>query len=330
MPYIGCSGPLSAIFAQKAHERLAFGEVAQPAQRLDDEGGVAEPAEAVIPGAARAERFGNAGGRRGDDRAGVVVGVQLEAQRGAQHRLRRERRQRAGLGPDAPAADRLLERGLGVRRRLDVRRLAGAQREEDRPIDSDRRCRRGCTAPAHWSRGTGGSDRRRLRGPGPRRRSRRWRARSRAADRSAPGRAACPAIGHEQPAHLDRRIDLQALQDARREVVDLEAAVRRLDLGAHHVGVADVAAVGAPVLDGLERPRAAALLIEQPREDRRAVEARQAQPVDAGVGSDEGEDAAVADRAVMQRQRLSSRRPAPSGGWRRTAARSPSRRPYAS
>ncbi len=56
-------------------------------------------------------------------------------------------------------------------------------------------------------------------------------------------------------------------------------------------------------LDRLERPGAAALLIEQPRKHRRAVESRQAQPVDVGIGADQRQDPAVADRTVMQRQR---------------------------
>ena len=91
--------------AQEAHERFAFGQVAQAAQRLDDEGGVAQPAEPIVPGAARADRLGNAGRRRRDDRAGVVEGVQLQAQRRSQHRLGRKRRQRAWSSPTAASRE---------------------------------------------------------------------------------------------------------------------------------------------------------------------------------------------------------------------------------
>ena len=97
---------------------------------------------------------------------------------------------------------------------------------------------------------------------------------------------------------------LIALQHARREVVDLEAAVGGLDFRTEHVGVANVSGRGPPVFDRLERPRSAALLVEQTAEHRRAVEARQAEPVDAGVRPDKREHTAVADRAVVQRQRL--------------------------
>jgi hypothetical protein len=124
----------------------------------------------------------------------------------------------------------------------------------------------------------------------------------------------------QQPHQLDRRVHLEALDEARREVVDLEAAVGRFDLGAQHVGVPHVARAGAPVLDRAERPHAAALAIEQAAEHRRAVEARQAQPVDAGVGTDQGQHAPVADHPVMQRNRLEG-----SGHSTRRAARDAAR-----
>jgi hypothetical protein len=47
--------------AQEVEEPLAFAQVREPAQRLDDERGVAQPAVAVVPGARRAEGLGDAG-----------------------------------------------------------------------------------------------------------------------------------------------------------------------------------------------------------------------------------------------------------------------------
>ena len=60
---------------------------AQPVQRVDHEIAVAQPAVAVIPVASAACRFRDGGGHGGDDGAGVVIGVQLERDRGADHGL---------------------------------------------------------------------------------------------------------------------------------------------------------------------------------------------------------------------------------------------------
>jgi hypothetical protein len=43
MLYIGCSGPLSANSRRNRTKASPSARVAQPAQRLDDEGGVAQP-----------------------------------------------------------------------------------------------------------------------------------------------------------------------------------------------------------------------------------------------------------------------------------------------
>ena len=110
--------------AQETHERFALGEVAQAPQRFDDERGVAQPAEAVVPGAPGAERFGNAGGRRGDDRAGVVVRVQLEAERRAQHRSGANDGSAQVLAQARQPAIVCSSARCDRRRRIDVGRLA--------------------------------------------------------------------------------------------------------------------------------------------------------------------------------------------------------------
>ena len=48
--------------AQERDELLALGQVRQPAQRLDHERGVAQPAVAVVPRPRGADRLGDAGG----------------------------------------------------------------------------------------------------------------------------------------------------------------------------------------------------------------------------------------------------------------------------
>ena len=158
--------------AQEADERLAFGEVAQAPQRFDDERGVAQPAEAVVPGAHRIERFGDAGRGGGDDRAGIAEGVQLQAQRRAQHGLGGKGRQRARLRPLPPAGDRELERALDRRGRIDLGRPPAAQDEIDRPIDAERKAALDVVAAECSSAGRAATVRRESRG---RRRSARTR-----------------------------------------------------------------------------------------------------------------------------------------------------------
>ena len=114
-----------------------------------------------------------------------------------------------------------------------------------------------------------------------------------------------PAKRADQPMDFERRLDRQAQRDARREIVDLEPAIRGLDFGAQHVGVARVGHPR-PHAVGLEGERAAFLFVEQPRKDRRAVEPRHAQPVDAGIGVDEREQPPVADDAVVEQHQAVS------------------------
>ena len=223
---------------QELDEALAFDQMRQPPQRLDDERGVAQPAVAVVPGPLGAERLGDAGRGRGDDRAGVEVGVQLQAQRRAQHHLRPEGRQRAALRPRPPAGHGQLERVLDRRRVVHVGRPAGAQGEVVRHD------RRGTAGPRRWSSrpgssaGTAAAVRRAPRGP---RRSppiatgRPGVVGSRVEDHPQPRRVAVQRA-HE-PVDLDRRVHAQAGRDARREVEHLAAALAGLDHRADDVGV---------------------------------------------------------------------------------------------
>ncbi|MFN7918047.1 MAG: hypothetical protein U0Q55_22050 [Vicinamibacterales bacterium] len=78
-------------------EPLAFLQVTEAPKRLDHEGGVAQPAIPVVPRSRRAHRFRDTGCRGSDDRPGVVVRVQLQAERGPKYALRFEERERTGL-----------------------------------------------------------------------------------------------------------------------------------------------------------------------------------------------------------------------------------------
>ena len=72
---------------QPVAPRARLVEETGPEQRVEREGGVAQPAVAVIPVAAAAELLGQAGGRRGHDAAARSVGQRLEREQGAPERV---------------------------------------------------------------------------------------------------------------------------------------------------------------------------------------------------------------------------------------------------
>lgn len=76
-------------------------------ERIDHEVAVAQPTEAVIPRAAAVRRLRDGGGHGRDDGPGIVVGVELQGDRGADH----------GILPferDPEVADPLPPVGLGL------------------------------------------------------------------------------------------------------------------------------------------------------------------------------------------------------------------------
>ncbi len=282
---------------QERDEPFTLAQVREPAQRFHDERGVAQPAVAVVPRAFRVERFGDAGRGGGHDGAGVEILVQLEAQSRAQHGFGTERRQGAALRPRVPAGPRELEGPFDRRGVVHVGRPPGAQREETRAIDAERPAvgnRRGRDVrvqeeplrPTEHLEALGGDgdihDGAGVVGP-------------RIEDRPEARRALERA---DEAVDLDRRIHAEAGGDAGREVDELAEPLGRANLGAQDVGVAQVGHRADRALFRHELEASAIGLVEQPREHRRAVEARQAQPVDARVRPDEREHTAVADGAV--------------------------------
>jgi hypothetical protein len=111
-----------------------------------------------------------------------------------------------------------------------------------------------------------------------------------------------PGVRHGEAMDLDRRVDGEAGGHARRVVEDVEDPVDCGHAGAQHIRVGHVLhVVLRAVSSGLEGKGAAVHGVEEPREDRRAVEAGEAQPVDVGRRRDQRQHAAVADHAVIER-----------------------------
>ncbi len=281
--------------AQVVLHRADFG---QAVQRADHEEGIAQPAEAIVPVAAAVRRFRDAGGHRGDDRAGLLVQRHLQRDGGADHRVLPFARHRQPACPQLPVRDGLL---LEVARGLVdavLQRLVGAEDEVHALRDQERRVghhigqRRVGRHPqrhvvadeadmAAAARGL------RLRAaPVEARRDRHAHAR-RALDRA-------------DPPHQRQRTEIAAqAEEARREIGDLETvAVAVGQPRAQHRGVrlVPLARFG-EVLD-LDREMARVLArVEQRVEDRIAIEAWQAAPDDAAARIDQRGERAIADHA---------------------------------
>jgi hypothetical protein len=106
-----------------------------------------------------------------------------------------------------------------------------------------------------------------------------------------------PGHALQAPAERLARAHVQPVGEA-------DGALARDEGRLHDVGLRHVAALDGEVADGADPPGAAALGVEDRAEDRWAVEAGPAEPVDRPVGGDErrrpavGEEAVVADRGV--------------------------------
>ena len=89
MPYMICSAPslVGLEVGDELHELLGLPVEVEEVQRLEREGRVADPGEAVVPVALAAGRLGQRGRRRGDGRAGRHVGEALDRQRRALDRV---------------------------------------------------------------------------------------------------------------------------------------------------------------------------------------------------------------------------------------------------
>src|SRR5690606_5973397 len=85
---------------------------------------------------------------------------------------------------------------------------------------------------------------------------------------------------------------------------DAHHAARRGELGLQESRLADVAPPGPEGLHRTDHERAAELRVQQAAEDRVAIEARHAPPVDRAGAGDEGSAPAVADQPVVADGRI--------------------------
>ena len=250
-------------------------------ERLQREARVTDPGVAVVPVALPADGLGQRGRGRGDDRPGGAVGQPLEHPRAELHELLVRAVVDVVLElPRAPAFDRVVDAAGDLGRRGRLRRIGDGRHAG---ADDDLvRAAEGATAFVGLA-----EERPHEAVLGPRREL--HRQLDRAGD----------TLNLAQ--QLVRRVEAErmaALSLCERERVAQHHRAgpgreRRLE----HEGVRQVAALDRVFADGRDRP-VARVGIEDPAEDRRAVEARQAEPVDRAVRADERGRVAVGEQAV--------------------------------
>ena len=227
----------------------------------------------------------------------------LRHERRAQHVRGGEARQRARLGPRAPAADGQLELVVDAGERR--ARLAAAVREdeEDGLGEHELALRQHVGA-------------RNVRGQIQRSGAAEHLDAVRRLAHLDPGAGvvgprievdAQPGVAGEGPhdAHdLERHADGEAVGNAGREVDDLPRRAVELESRGDDVRVREVVQVTAHLaLAGEDAKGPPLLRVEQAREHRRRVEARETEPLDRRRRRNQREDAAIADDAVIERRR---------------------------
>ena len=283
--------------------------VAQTQQRFEREARVARPGEAVVPVHVAAEAFRER--RRGsrDDRAGRRVDEQLQHERAADDLFAPGAVVSSLAGPARPEGARALEPLLDPRagREDDGIHVGEGDREERRRAClRDELADEGPVFDARLAR-VEALERERV-----------VRAGGEEAARAAVdlrGGAAVGEAGLEPPAHahtprepFDPSCQLaqrcETVVGQREGVGDANDAARGAVRGDEDVRVLLVRALGLERLIRSELEEPATAAVEDPREDRRRVDVRQAEPVDRAVGGDEGGRATVADHRVLADRRI--------------------------
>src|SRR5207253_9915300 len=100
---------LAAARHHPAHEGGRLVRVAEAHEPVERERRVTDPGVAIVPVAPGPDRLGETEGRRGDDRAVLPRGEQLQRQRRAVHHLAPATPVRAARDPATPEVHRLLE-----------------------------------------------------------------------------------------------------------------------------------------------------------------------------------------------------------------------------
>ena len=162
MRYAGWSTPSfsSHRFLQVLEEVLHLLRVPQALERVQREVRVAQPAEAVVPVPSRSRVLGNARRRRGQQRARVLVLVELQRERRANDLLLVLAGDARPLDPTPPVVERPLEEPLGRLLEPGFERLAPGQHEvsvvleQERPLvlDVGERARSSSGAPGSENR----------------------------------------------------------------------------------------------------------------------------------------------------------------------------------
>ena len=130
--------PLLGDVAQVLEEPFHLLRVAEPLEGVQREVRVAQPAEAVVPRAAGAGMLGQAGRRRGEQRARVLVLVQLERERRADDLALVVARNARPLHPAPPVVERALEEALGGLLESRLERLAPGENEVPVVLEQER------------------------------------------------------------------------------------------------------------------------------------------------------------------------------------------------
>ena len=277
--------PLLGDVAQVLEEPFHLLRVAEPLEGVQREVRVAQPAEAVVPGAAGAGVLGQARRRRGEQRARVLVLVQLERERGADDLALVVARNARPLHPAAPVVERALEEALGGLLEAGLERLAPGEDEmavlleQERALVLDVRQRNVRRQP-NRRREAGVLD---------------------VVRRTPRARLGEPVVVRRPAAHARSRLSRERPQDAdehrgleealveleaRREVVERELPARPAKHGSQDVRVLDVLLPDVGRVHPFDDERAAALPVEQRAEDEARVGPRPAQPLHRSIAEE--------------------------------------------
>ncbi len=269
---------LLADVAEVLEEELHLLGVSEPLERVQREVRVAQPAEAVVPRSTRAGMLGKARRRSGEQRAGVLVLVELERERRAHDLALVVAGNPRPFHPAAPVVDRPLEESLRGVLEPGFERLAPREDEmavlleQERALVLDVRERD-------------------IRGQPDRRRE----ARVLDVVRTPPEARLDEAVLVDRPAvnpgtrlsgeraqdpHEHLRLEVAVVElEARCEVDELELASGAAEDGTQDVRVLDVLLAHLGRVDALDAEHTAALAIEERPEDEARVRARPAHPL---------------------------------------------------
>lgn len=276
--------------------------VAGVEQRIQGQGGVAQPAMAIVPIAAAAQLLRQRRGGRGDDAAGRLEGQQLQRDQRTHHRVAA----RAGavgpvaaLGPFVPPGDGAVHafHAVGHEMRRLVRAVVRQGERHGLPLPH---AEGGHAFHVAAFQRHGGVQFHRVR----------------AGDGAQPviapphPRHRLPIVEAQRQLHLHVHVAGVTLDDAhhvdpffvvaeRHEIVDTHRAGGGLVARFQHGRVGQVAAPDLARPARRQQPAAVAVVAEQGGETRGGIEMRQAQPVDGAVARDQRRRQQVADHAIV-------------------------------